>query len=66
LKIDIRFDFKEVDIPIEKKAFRIISCKIGRLSTGGMNAIDPTVRTERGLHLHPAEVTVTAGHSSVP
>jgi hypothetical protein len=31
-----------------------------------MDAINPTVRTEGGLHFDLAEVTVTAGDSSVP
>jgi hypothetical protein len=66
LKIDIRFDLKEIDIPIEKKDFRVISCEIGRLSTGRMDAINPTIGTEGRLHLYLAVVTMSAGDTPAP
>jgi hypothetical protein len=66
LEIHICFDFKKIDFPGQEKIFRIVSRQIRRLGARSMDTIDPTVWTERWLHLNLAVVTMSAGHRSVP
>jgi hypothetical protein len=66
LEIDTRLDFEKIDPLIQREIFCIIPREVRRLSAVCMNAMDPSVWTERWLHLDLTIVALTAVHTPAP